>query len=196
MDIEQKWKIPVDLLKSAFDDLNIDKDYYSYFEERANRCVNELATQFAPELPDKEDFNKSIDTATTYIQEFVKQIRLGHSELWSDKYSYYLDAYGEVYSVESAYDAVKLKLGEEIADKELALYANSLYNDPIFVESYIYYFHDGFKDPEKTAKEYTGLYKSLIEKGKSSIYAKEYARHFINGYLENDCDYYASKFEV
>lgn len=196
MDIEQKWEIPVDLLKSAFDDLNIDKDYYSYFEERANRCVNELATQFAPELPDKEDFNKSIDTATTYIQEFVKQIRLGHSELWSDKYSYYLDAYGEVYSVESAYDAVKLKLGEEIADKELALYANSLYNDPIFVESYIYYFHDGFKDPEKIAKEYTGLYKSLIEKGKSSIYAKEYARHFINGYLENDCDYYASKFEV
>lgn len=195
MDIEQKWNIPEELLRKAFEHLSIEEELYSLFKARANRCVNELAKQFKPESPDKEDFNSSIETATTYIQEFERQVLIGHSELWSDKYACNIDPDNEVNNVQNAYDAVKLQFGENIAEKELALYANSLCEDPIFVEAYIYYFHNVFEDPEITAKEYTDMYKSLIEKGKSAIYAKEYTLHFINDYLEEDCENYASKFE-
>jgi hypothetical protein len=194
MEIEQKWFLPEELLRNAFEHLSIDEELYSLFKARANRCVNELAKQFEPEPPDKEDYDYSIETATTYIQEFARQVHIGHSKLWSEKYSYYLEANGEVYSVQDAFNAVMIKHGKDKADQELTLYAKSLNDDPVFVESYIYFFHDGFEDPEKTAKEFVSQYNSLIKKGKSDIYAEQYALQI----LGNDpayCELYASKFE-
>lgn len=38
-------------------------------------------------------------------------------------------------------------------------------------------------------------YKSLLEKGKSPIYAKQYTLHFLEGYDLAFCDLYASKYE-
>ena len=192
MDIEQKWNIPEESLKVAFNKLEIDSKYYPLFDERATKALNDIAIGYEPE---QDEIDGSVEIATTYILEFVKQIRLGHSELWSDKYACNIDPDNEVNNVQNAYDAVKLKLGKDTADNELILYANSLYEDPIFVEAYIYYFHDGFKDPDKTAKEYTNLHKSLIEKGKSPIYAKQYSLQIIGGDDPAYCELYASKFE-
>lgn len=50
-------------------------------------------------------------------------------------------------------------------------------------------------DSENRAHEYTNLYKSLIEKGKSDVYARQYARHHINTPDDEYCHLYASKYE-
>lgn len=39
------------------------------------------------------------------------------------------------------------------------------------------------------------LYKTLLEKGKSPIYAKQYVLHFLDDYGLEYCDLYASKYE-
>lgn len=194
MKIEHKWYIPEDLLKNAFDNLGIEKEYYSIFMDRANDYLNDLAKQFEPEPPDKEDFVDSIENASDWIIIYSEQIKLGLSEPWSSTYAGYRVSWSKDESAYEAYNKVCNDVGEEKADRDLAIFAQSLCDDPIFIKSYIHIFNNNFKDAENRAHEYTELYKSLIEKGKSPIYAKQYALQI----QENDpayCELYASKFE-
>ncbi len=50
-------------------------------------------------------------------------------------------------------------------------------------------------DSENRAHEYTNLYKSLIEKGESDVYARQYALHHLGTPDDDYCHLYASKYE-
>ena len=50
-------------------------------------------------------------------------------------------------------------------------------------------------DSENRAHEYTNLYKSLKEKGKSDVYARQYALHHLDTPDDDYCHLFASKYE-
>ena len=190
MDIEQKWKIPKEVLKVAFDILEIDTKYYPLFVERANKALNSIAVGYEPE---QDDIDGSIDIATEYMNIYVGQIDAGLSELWATTYANNRLNDEEDNSAWEAYWTVCKSLNREIADKDLALFACFLDDNPRFVENYINIFING--GTIKDTYDFLKLYDSLIEKGKSEVYAREYALHHIDTPDDDYCHLFATKFD-
>lgn len=190
MDIEQKWNIPEESLKVAFNKLEIDTKYYPLFVERANKALNSIAVGYEPE---QDDIDGSIDIATAYMNIYVGQIDAGLSELWATTYANNRLNDEEDNSAWEAYWKVCKSLNREIADKDLALFARFLDDNPRFVENYINIFING--GTIKDTYDFLKLYDSLIEKGKSEVYAREYALHHIDTPDNDYCHLFATKFE-
>jgi hypothetical protein len=190
MDIKQKWNIPKEVLKVAFDKLEIDTKYYPLFVERANKALNSIAVGYEPE---QDDIDGSIDIATEYINIYVGQIDAGLSELWATTYANNRLNDEEDNSAWEAYWKVCKSLNREIADKDLALFARFLDDNSRFVENYINIFING--GTIKDTYDFLKLYDSLIEKGKSEVYAREYALHHIDTPDDDYCHLFATKFE-
>ena len=190
MDIKQKWNIPKEVLKVAFDKLEIDTKYYPLFVERANQALNSIAVGYEPE---QDDIDGSIDIATEYMNIYVGQIDAGLSELWATTYANNRLNDEEDNSAWEAYWKVCKSLNREIADKDLALFARFLDDNSRFVENYINIFING--GTIKNTYDFLKLYDSLIEKGKSEVYAREYALHHIDTPDDDYCHLFATKFE-
>ena len=79
------------------------------------------------------------------------------------------------------------------AKNELVPFARFLDDDPSFVENYAYFFI--YKWTIEDVKEFIRIKKSLIEKGKNEVYAREYALHHNSTPDDNYCHLFASKFE-
>ena len=176
---KQKWTIADEVLKELF-------------KKNAIERLNDIADSYEPE---QDDINSSIELAGEWVKIYAEQIKLGLSKLWVCTYADYRVSWPKDDSANEAYNNVCKNFGEEKADKDLAIFTKSLCDDPVFVKSYIDFFHDGFMDAENRAHEYTNLYKSLIEKGKSPIYAEKYTICYLDDYLPVSCDLYASKYE-
>lgn len=190
MDIKQKWNIPKEVLKVAFGKLEIDSKYYPLFDERATKALNDIAIGYEPE---QDDIDGSIDIATEYMNIYVGQIDAGLSELWATTYANNRLNDEEDNSAWEAYWTVCKSLNREIADKDLALFARFLDDNPRFVENYINIFING--GTIKDTYDFLQLYDSLIEKGKSEVYAKQYALHHIDTPDNDYCHLFATKFE-
>ena len=189
---KQKWTIADEVLKESFRTLGIDVLYFPLFKKNAIERLNDIADSYEPE---QDDINSSIELAGEWVKIYAEQIKLGLSKLWVSTYADYRVSWPKDDSANEAYNNVCKNFGEEKADKDLAIFTKSLCDDPVFVKSYIDFFHDGFMDAENRAHEYTNLYKSLIEKGKSPIYAEKYTICYLDDYLPVSCDLYASKYE-
>ena len=187
---DQKWTIPEEVLKVAFDKLENDSKYYPLFVERANNVLNDIAIGYEPE---QDDIDGSIDIATEYMNIYVGQIDAGLSELWATTYANNRLNNEEDNSAWEAYWKVCKSQNREMADKDLALFASFLDDNPKFIENYINIFING--GTIKETYDYLKLYDSLIEKGKSEIYAREYALHHIDTPDDDYCHLFASKFE-
>ena len=187
---DQKWTIPEEVLKVAFDKLEIDSKYYPLFDERATKALNDIAIGYEPE---QDDIDGSIDIATEYMNIYVGQIDAGLSELWATTYANNRLNDEEDNSAWEAYWKVCKSQNREMADKDLALFARFLDDNPRFVENYINIFING--GTIKETYDYLQLYDSLIEKGKSEVYAKQYALHHIDTPDDDYCHLFASKFE-
>ena len=192
MDDTQKWTLANDVLKEAFRILGIDVLYFPLFKKDAIERLNDIAATYEPE---QDDVNLSIELAGEWVKTYAEQTKLGLSKQWASTYAEFKVSWPKDDSAYEAYNKVCKDFGEEEADKDLAIFAKSLCDDPFFVESYIHIFIDDFKDAEKRAHEYTNLYKSLIEKGKSPVYAKQYALHYFADISPEYCKLYASKYE-
>ena len=187
---EQKWAIPEDTLKVAFGKLEIDTKYYPLFAQRANKALNEIADGYDPE---QDDIDGSIDIATEYMNIYVGQIEAGLSETWAASYANHRLRENVDDSAWEAFKAVRKSHGYEKAQKELIPFAHFLDDDPSFVENYAYFFI--YKWTIEDVKEFIRIKNSLIEKGKSEVYAREYALHHNNTPDEDFCHLFASKFE-
>ena len=190
---KQKWTIADEVLKESFRTLGIDVLYFPLFKKNAIERLNDIADSYEPE---QDDINSSIELAGEWVKIYAEQIKLGLSKLWVSTYADYRVSWPKDDSANEAYNNVCKNFGEEKADKDLAIFTKSLCDDPVFVKSYIDFFHDGFMDAENRAHEYTNLYKSLIEKGKSPIYAEKYTICYLDDYLPVSCDLYASKYDL
>ena len=187
---ESKWTIPEEALKVAFDKLEIDTQYYPLFVERATKALNDIAIGYEPE---QDDIDGSIDIATEYMNIYVGQIDAGLSETWAEAYANHRLNEDVDDSAWKAFMAVSKSLAYEQAKKELVPFARFLDDDPSFVENYAYFFI--YKWTIEDVKEFTRIKNSLIEKGKSEVYAREYALHHNNTPSDDFCDLFASKFE-
>lgn len=190
MKIESKWTIADELLKEAFDKLEIDEKYYPVFCKRAIRCLNEIAANYEPE---QDDIDSCLELSSEYMNIYVGQIEAGLSELWASTYAEYKISCDVDESAHETYNLVRDVQGQDKADEELSVFARFLSDDPRFIESYLEFF--GRYMSVKETNEYLSLYDSLIEKGKSAIYAKEYALHRFEEIDPDFCDLYASKYE-
>lgn len=187
---DKKWTISEGVLKVAFDKLAVDSKYYPLFVERANNALNDIAIGYEPE---QDDIDGSIDIATEYMNIYVGQIDAGLSELWATTYANNRLNDEEDNSAWEAYWTVCKSLNREIADKDLALFARFLDDNPRFVENYINIFING--GTIKDTYDFLKLYDSLIEKGKSEVYAREYALHHIDTPDDDYCHLFATIFE-
>lgn len=187
---EQKWSIPEESLKEAFGKLEIDAKFYPIFAERATKALNGIAIGYEPE---EDDIDGSLDIATEFMNIYIGQIEAGLSELWATTYANNRLNDEEDNSAWEAYWTVSKTQNREQADKDLTQFAHFLSDDPKFTENYTEFFIDG--RTIKDTYEFLKLYDSLIEKGKSEVYAKQYALHHLDT-PDNDYSHlYASKYE-
>ena len=187
---EQKWAIPEETLKVAFGKLEIDAKYYPLFVERATKALNEIAIGYDPE---QDDIDGSLEIATDFMNIYVGQIDAGLSETWAEAYANQRLRENVDDSAWEAYKAVSKSQGYEKAQKELVPFARFLDDDPSFVENYAYFFI--YKWTIEDVKEFMRIKNSLIEKGKSEVYAREYALDHNSTPDDDYCHLFASKFE-
>lgn len=187
---EQKWAIPEETLNVALGKLGKNSKYHPLFVERANKALNEIADGYEPEVNDIED---SIEIATDFMNIYVDQIEAGLSEAWAEAYANHHINEDMDDSAWEAFMAVSKSQGYEQAKKELVPFARFLDDDPSFVESYAYFFI--YKWTIEDVKEFIRIKNSLIEKGKSEVYAREYALHHNSTPDDDFCHLFATKFE-
>ena len=190
MTLEPKWTIAEEVLKETFGKLDMDEKYYPIFSKRAIRCLNEIADGYEPE---QDDIDSCLKLSSEYMNIYVGQIESGLSELWASTYAEYKISWSVDESAHEAYNLVCEVKGQDLADKDLSLFAQFLSDDPKFVETYHSFFKK-YVSIEDTL-EYLRIYDSLIEKGKSTIYAKQYALRRLEEIDPEFCDLYASKYE-
>ena len=186
-----KWTIAEDILKKTFGQLAIEERYYPKYKERAIKALNNIVGKFEP---NSDEIDSSLEISCDYINNYVGQIKLGQSELWAETYANNIMIESKDESVHESYSKVKKELGQEQADKDLASFAKSICDDPLFVDKYIENVQDRMPEAEEEAQKYVKTYKSLIAKGKSPVYARQFAL-FRSGWAEEYCDLYASKYE-
>lgn len=187
---EQKWNISEETLKVAFGKLEIDTKYYPLFVEKATKALNDIAIGYDPE---QDDIDDSLEIATKFMNIYIGQIDAGLSETWAETYAYHrLDEDADD-SAWEAFKAVDKSRGFIQAENELVPFARFLDDDPSFVENYANFFI--YKWTIEDVKEFTRIKKTLIEKGKSEVYAREYALHHNSTPDDNYCHLFASKFE-
>ncbi|SEF80271.1 hypothetical protein SAMN05216354_1642 [Xylanibacter ruminicola] len=187
---EQKWAIPEENLKIAFGKLEIDTKYYPLFVEEATKALNEIAIGYDPE---QDDIDGSLEIATDFMNIYVGQIEAGLSKVWAEAYANHHINEDMDDSAWEAFMAVSKSQGYEQAKKELDPFARFLDDDPSFVENYVYFFI--YKWTIEDVKEFTRIKNSLIEKGKSEVYAREYALHHNSTPDDVFCHLFAFKFE-
>ena len=187
---EQKWAIPEETLKVAFGKLEIDAKYYPLFVEKATKALNEIAIGYDPE---QDDIDGSIDIATDYMNIYVGQIEAGLSETWAETYADHRLRENVDDSAWEAFQAVSKLQGYVQARMEVSHFARYLDDDPTFVENYAYFFI--YKWTIEDVKEFMRIKNLLIEKGKSEVYAREYALHHNSTPDDDYCHLFASKFE-
>lgn len=191
MEIELKWTIPEEDQKDAFSKLEIDDKYYSIFSERAIRALNGIADSYEPE---QDDIDGALDIAKEYVKNYVGQIDAGLSELWADTYADNRLNDDVDHSAQEAYHKVLIEKGLDQAEKDLNIFACYLDDNLLFVKNYKYLFRF-YGDTTKETYESLKIYDSLKAKGKSDIYARQYALHHIDTPDEDFCHLYASKYE-
>ena len=187
---EPKWAIPEETLKVAFGRLEIDAKYYPLFVEKATKALNEIAIGYDPE---QDDIDGSIDIATDYMNIYVGQIEAGLSETWAETYADHRLRENVDDSAWEAFQAVSKLQGYVQARMEVSHFARFIDDDSSFVENYAYFFI--YKWTKEDVKEFMRIKNLLIEKGKSEVYAREYALHHNITPDDDYCHLFASKFE-
>lgn len=187
---DQKWTIPEESLKEAFGKLEIDEKNYPIFSERANKALNDVAEGFEPE---EDDIDYSLERASEFMNIYIGQIEAGLSETWAEAYANLHLNENVDDSAWEAYWVVCKSQKRDQEDKDLAKFAHFLDDDPRFVENYINIFLNA--GTIKDTHDFLKLYDLLVEKGKSEVYARQYALHHIDTPDDDFCHLYASKYE-
>ena len=84
MERENKW-VADNVLKEAFDKLEIEDSFFPKFKERAIYKLKDFAYDSIPTI-DETDY--CIDIASEYIKEYANQINKGMSEVYAHAYAY------------------------------------------------------------------------------------------------------------
>lgn len=160
----------------------------------------EFAYGVFDEDQDWEDINESVEAHTLnyclndYLSHFLKCIKNGHGPVWADKFAYNIMG-NEVATL--TYQEI-MKENPELARFEINIYCNSLSNDDIFKNYYLFLIEKQcFRRTEQRTIEYVKIYKEQIDIGKSDFYAHHYAdlRVSSKGFTVLYCEAYTITYE-
>jgi hypothetical protein len=168
-----------DELIEIFKQKGIVEKYYPIFIERYNNWFLELIHQYRNYKDESFEENESVQSGAlyltnSYIEVFLAEIAKGHGERWSH---YAADSCeDDKINVFEAYNKLS-KENLELAKEELLIHCKLIDTDELFVKHYMYLFEigEGMSNPTEEAKTYSRVYKNQISKGKSEIFAHEYA---------------------
>ena len=178
------------MIRDSFNKTGVDEKYYSIYEAEAKRCYDSLMK----DCPDDDDIlESSLSLTDDYIKYYVEEAEKGHCHKWCDSVARICIQEGkEDWIYRDVYDGLE---SDEEKNRELDIHTNSLSDDPIFRDRYKSMFEESIPNLIESTEEYTRVYHSLIEEGKSNVYAHAYA------YVSNDlkplfCEIYAEAFEL
>lgn len=178
------------MIHQSFEKTGVDQSYFPIYEAEAKRCFLALEK----DCPDEDDNAESCLSLTDdYIKYYVEESEKGHCCKWcasvaeksvtgGDEDGIYRDTYDSLDSAEEK-------------ERELNIHTNSLSDDPIFRERYKSMFEEGIANLKESTENYTRIYHSLINEGRSEVYAHAYA-YVSADYKPLFCEIYAEAFEL
>lgn len=180
------------MISHSFKCIGIDDKYFPVYKAEAKRCFLALEK----DCPNEDDnAESSLGLTDDYIKYYVEEAVKGHCPKWCAivaKDS--VTGEKEYWSYRNAYDSLD---SAEEKERELDIHTNSLSEDPIFRERYKSMFEEGFSDLKDSTEHYTRTYYSLINEGKSEVYAHAYAYVYVsNDYKPLFCEIYAEAYEL
>ena len=166
-------------LTTIFKKQNIKESLFPFFLARYKIYFDELYQYMKDyEEDDFEEGDSIHDSALyvldLYIKPFIKIIENGHSEKWAHLVSKNIE--DNEWRIYEAFNELK-KEQPKLAQQELELHCNNLSKDEDFRRHYLFLFSigEGMDKPYEKATEYAEDYKEQIKKGKSKLFAHEYA---------------------
>lgn len=131
----------------------------------------------------EEDYNETGDSAhkdalsvtEMFIEAFLGEKAKGQGDEWAFAVASCVEEGEVVYHI--VYDEIK-KTNPKMAKQELLIRSRSFGGDENFIKHYILLFESGsgYSDSVENAKKYSEIHKDQIAKGKTTVYANEYAR--------------------
>ncbi|MDD3285892.1 MAG: hypothetical protein PHI14_00160 [Bacteroidales bacterium] len=171
--------------------------FIAKYDEFFDNLYEEEKDWFDEDYGEDESVQRdALDVTFMFIEPFLQQIEIGHSEEWAEIVAQYRADYEEV-AFDYAYKGVYEKDPEK-AKEELLIHCKYLNGDEHFVRYLLHLFQcdEVHSDPFTQAKEYSDIYKKQIKLGKSAEYAHEYADLMARDeYVESYCDAFATAFD-
>ena len=183
------------MILTSFSKTGVDKKYFLIYDKIAKRYYEDLSNEGSDQDVQTEDDNyavSSLKLADEYIVYYVREAEKGHCKEWCETIAD--KAENDYWAYHDAYDFID---NEEEKERELSIHANSLSEDPVFVERYIYLFKLLEENSYEMAKEYSKAFHNCIDNGKSQYYAQGYAYAVSEyHYLEAFCHIFAEAYEA
>lgn len=168
-------------LTAIFKEQELDERFYTRFLGYYKICFEELSESYKDYT--EEDFTadgdddsiqkSALSVTTMYTVPFSKLIDNGHSEEWAHLVAH--EYHDELYPIRYAYSDLE-NTEPEKAKLELQTYCKSINADEYFTKYFLENFQYGEEDIEKSATLYSSAVKETLAKGKSAVYAHQYAR--------------------
>lgn len=187
-------------LIAIFKQENIEEKYYTKFLAYYKTCFDEFYSDMKDYEDDDFDEGDSIQTialrsANRFIKPYLDLIKKGHGEEWAQELATSAeDGERAIYFSHSELESVN----PELAKKELQIHSESLGGDEYFVKHYLYLFEvlDKVEGRIEKARYYSEIYKEQLAKGKSDIYAHQFADLKADGdFHEIYCEEYAFAYD-
>jgi hypothetical protein len=183
------------MIRTSFEETGVDEKYFPIYDNIAKRYFEDILKEgLALDVQTKDDnyVVSSLNLADEYISYYVREAEKGHCEQWCDTIAE--KGEDDYWAYRDAYDFID---SEEERERELSIHANSLSEDPVFVERYIYLFKLLEENSYEMAKEYSKAFHHCIDNGKSQYYAQGYAYAVSEyNYLEPFCHIFAEAYEA
>ena len=141
------------MIRTSFEETGVDEKFFPVYDKIAKRYFEYLSNEGSDEEEQTVEDNyaiSSLNLADEYITYYAKEAEKGHCKQWCDTIAD--KGENDYWAYHDAYDFID---NEEQKEKELSIHANSLSEDPVFVERYIYLFKLLEENSYEMAKEYS-----------------------------------------
>jgi hypothetical protein len=187
-------------LMAIYEENKFDKRYFSNFVAYYQLCFDELYSDMKDYEDDDFEPGDSIQASALsisidYMHSFIEMINKGHGQTWAHQMAHSCE------EVERAafytYFDIRAENPEQ-AEKEMLIYCKNINGDELF-QKYFFYLLRELENPDyivEKATTYSNTYKEQIKKGKSEIYAHEYANLYAdNEFVQSYCESYAYAYD-
>ena len=188
-----------DQLIAIFQKEQTDEVYFPYLLDRYNQYFRAIvldSKNYADyDIEEHEFKDRALNFTLDYLPLFVKEMKKGHSQVWSDIVADSLEERNVTFF--NAYEAVK-KIDKQKAIDELLIHTRFVGGDDLHHKHLVFLMDNGGwdKDPNKAAAIYSEAHRKQIESGKSEVFANAYADHKgMQLYSEIGCYSFATAYD-